>query len=41
VAHDILTVTPDLDPITTLCESEQFARLGDGSPARVALSMPA
>ena len=39
VAHDILTVTPDLDPITTLCESEQFARFGDGSPARVALSM--
>ncbi len=29
VAHDILTVTPDLDPITALCESEQFARFGD------------
>jgi tetratricopeptide (TPR) repeat protein len=39
VAHDMLTVTPDLDPVTTLCESEQFAHFEDGSPARVALSM--
>ncbi|GFG73211.1 SEC-C domain-containing protein [Mycobacterium botniense] len=37
IAHDILTVTPDLDPISTLCEHEQYRRLADGSPARVVL----
>ena len=39
LAHDMLTVTPDLDPITTLCESERYARFADGSPAQVALPM--
>jgi hypothetical protein len=38
VAHDILTVTPDLDPITALCEHEQYGRFADGSPARVVLA---
>jgi hypothetical protein len=37
VAHDILTVTPNLDPITALCEHEEYARFVDGSAARVVL----
>ena len=37
-AHDVLTVTPDLDPITTLCEHEQYQRFADGSAARVVLA---
>jgi hypothetical protein len=37
-AHDVLTVTPDLDPITTLCEHEQYQRLADGSTAYVVLA---
>ncbi len=37
-AHDVLTVTPDLDPITALCEHEQYQRLADGSTARVVLA---
>ncbi len=37
-AHDILTVTPDLDPITALCDHEQYRQLVDGSPARVVLA---
>jgi hypothetical protein len=38
LAHDILTVTPDLDPITALCEHElQYGRFADGSAAHVAL----
>ena len=36
-AHDVLMVTPDLDPITALCEHEQYGRFADGSVARVAL----
>jgi SEC-C motif len=36
-AHDILTVTPNLDPITALCEHEQYGRFADGSAARVVL----
>ncbi len=36
-ALDILTVTPDLDPITALCEHEQYGRFADGSPALVVL----
>ena len=36
--HDVLTVTPDLDPITTLCEHEQYQRLADGSTAYVVLA---
>ena len=38
VAYDLLTVTPDLDPITELCEHEQYQRLADGSPVRVVLA---
>lgn len=37
-AHDILTVTPDLDPITAICEHEEYARFADGSPAQVAFA---
>jgi len=37
-AHDVLTVTPDLDPITALCEHERYQRLADGSAARVVLA---
>ena len=37
-AHDILTVTPDLDPITALCEHEQYRRFADGSAAWVVLA---
>jgi hypothetical protein len=36
--HDVLTVTPDLAPITTLCEHEQYQRFADGSTARVAVA---
>ena len=36
--HDALTMTPDLDPITTLCEHEQYQRLADGSAARIVLA---
>jgi hypothetical protein len=36
--NDVLTVTPDLSPITTLCEHEQYQRLADGSSARVVLA---
>jgi hypothetical protein len=37
LAHDLLTVTPDLDPITALCDHEQYQQLVDGSPAQVVL----
>ncbi|ORA78825.1 SEC-C domain-containing protein [Mycobacterium malmoense] len=37
-AHDALTVTPDLDPITALCEYEQYQLLADGSPVRAVLA---
>ncbi len=36
-AHDMLTVTPDLDPITALCEHEEYQRLADGSTAQLVL----
>jgi hypothetical protein len=36
--HDVLTVTPDLHPITTLCEHEQYQRFADGSAARVVVA---
>lgn len=36
-AHDILAVTPDLDPITVLCDHEGYGRFFDGSAARVVL----
>ena len=34
LTHDVLAVTPDLDPITALCEHEQYQRLADRSAAR-------
>lgn len=37
LAHDLLTVTPDLDPITELCHHEQYQRLADGSSVAVVL----
>jgi hypothetical protein len=37
LAHDILTVTPDLDPLTALCDHEQYQQLADGSAARIVL----
>ncbi len=37
-AHDVLTVTPDLSPITALCEHEQYQRLADGSTASIVLA---
>lgn len=37
VAHDLLTVSPDLDPITELCMHEDYQHLCDGSPVSVVL----
>ncbi|WP_420799425.1 SEC-C metal-binding domain-containing protein [Mycobacterium celatum] len=37
LAHDILNVCPDLEPITTLCEHAQYQRFADGSPAPVVM----
>ena len=36
-AHDLLTVTPDLDPITELCHHEEYQQLADGSPISLVL----
>ena len=36
--HDILTRDPNLDPITALCERQQYGRFADGSAARVVLA---
>ncbi|EUA20575.1 hypothetical protein I552_6720 [Mycobacterium xenopi 3993] len=38
VAHDMLAVSPDLDPITSLCEHDEYQRLVDGSAAQVVLA---
>ncbi|KAA1248397.1 SEC-C domain-containing protein [Mycobacterium simiae] len=38
LAHDVLAITPDLDPIAELCRHERYQRLTDGSPLRVALA---
>lgn len=35
--HNILTVTPDLEPITTLCEHEPYGRLADGPAVEIVL----
>jgi hypothetical protein len=37
-AHDLLAVTPDLDPITELCDHEQYRQLADGSTAQIVLA---
>ncbi len=36
-AFDILTATPDLSPIVTLCNYSQYQRLADGSTAQLVL----
>src|SRR5574337_908214 len=36
-AHDLLAVTPDLDPITELCDHDGYRQLVDGSPVRIVL----
>jgi hypothetical protein len=36
--HDLLAVTPDLTPITTLCEHQQYGRLADGSAVQLVLT---
>lgn len=36
-AHDLLTLTPDLDPITELCQHAQYQQLADGSPVQLVL----
>lgn len=38
IAHDMLTVTPDLDPITELCDNEPYGRFADGSAAEVVMA---
>ncbi len=38
LAHDMLTVAPDLGPITALCEHEQYQQLSDRSTAQVVLA---
>lgn len=38
LAQDLLTVTPDLDPITELCHHEEYQQLADGSPTNVVLA---
>src|SRR5699024_333378 len=38
VAHDLLRVTPDLDPITELCQHDGYQRMANGSPVRVVLA---
>lgn len=37
-AHDLLVTTPDLDPITELCNYEHYQRLADGSPVQNVLA---
>lgn len=38
LAHDLLLVAPDLQPVTGLCEHDQYRRLADGSSAQGALA---
>jgi SEC-C motif len=38
LTHDVLTVMPDLNPITTLFEHEQYQRFADGSAACIAVA---
>lgn len=37
-AHDLLAVSPDLDPVTELCEHEPFTHLADGSPVYIVVA---
>ncbi len=36
--HDLFAVTPDLNPISTLCDHEQYGRLTDGSAVELVLA---
>ncbi len=38
VAHDLLTVTPDLGAITALCDHDPYRQLVDGSPVQTVLT---
>ena len=38
VAHDLLTDTADLGPVTELCEFDGYQQLADGSPIRVVVA---
>lgn len=35
--HDLLNITPDLDPITELCHHDGYLHLADGPPATIVL----
>lgn len=35
MTHDILYSTPDLDPVTELCNHTQYQQLADGSPGQL------
>ncbi|WP_234825571.1 YecA family protein [Mycolicibacter senuensis] len=37
LGHDVLAVSPDLDPISELCNDDDYAELADGSPLAVVL----
>lgn len=37
IAHDLLSVTPDLDPIVELCQHDGYQQLANGVPLLVAL----
>lgn len=37
-SHDVLSVTPDLSSISTLCEHARYQRLADGSSARIVVA---
>lgn len=37
IAHDLLSVTPDLDPIAELCNFDGYRHLADGTPAQIVL----
>jgi tetratricopeptide (TPR) repeat protein len=38
VAHDLLTVSPDLSPITALCDHTEYQQLADGTTVRTVLA---
>ncbi|WP_024440941.1 SEC-C metal-binding domain-containing protein [Mycobacterium sp. UM_WGJ] len=37
ITHDLLHVTPDLDPVTELCQHSQYQQLSDGAPVQSVL----
>lgn len=38
IDHDLLTLTPDLDPIAALCHHRSYQQLADGTPVQVAVA---